>query len=255
MSQHTKHTTACKTCTLSPLCLPVSLSFSEMDRLDAVIDRLKPIQRGEFLFRQGDPMTAVFAIRSGTLKSFALTRSGEEQITGFHLPSEIIGLSSFGTDHHQVSARALETTNYCRIPLTQLDALSASLPELRRQIMRVMSREIRADQQMMLLLSKKNADERLASFLLNLAQNFKRRGFSEHHFRLMMSRADIANYLGLAVETVSRSFTRLQQQNIISQAANAREILVADSQALSQVAALNEAERIELGLIETQRIN
>lgn len=255
MSQHTKHTTACKTCTLSPLCLPVSLSFSEMDRLDAVIDRLKPIQRGEFLFRQGDPMTAVFAIRSGTLKSFALTRSGEEQITGFHLPSEIIGLSSFGTDHHQVSARALETTNYCRIPLTQLDALSASLPELRRQIMRVMSREIRADQQMMLLLSKKNADERLASFLLNLAQNFKRRGFSEHHFRLMMSRADIANYLGLAVETVSRSFTRLQQQNIISQTANAREILVADSQALSQVAALNEAERIELGLIETQRIN
>ena len=255
MSVQTKNTAACKTCTLSPLCLPVSLSFAEMDRLDAVIDRLKPIQKGDFLFRQGDPMTAVFAIRSGTLKSFALTRSGEEQITGFHLPSEIIGLSSFGTDHHQVSARALETTNYCRIPLTQLEALNESLPELRRQIMRVMSREIRADQQMMLLLSKKNADERLASFLLNLAQNFKRRGYSEQNFRLMMTRADIANYLGLAVETVSRSFTRLQQQQVITPTENAREIMIADIQVLSQIAALNEAERVELGLIDTHQIN
>ncbi len=250
-----RHNTACKTCSLSPLCLPVSLSFSDMDRLDDIIERGRPIEKGQYLFRQGDPMGSVFAVRTGTLKSFALTRAGEEQITGFHLPSEILGLSSFGTRHHQVSARALETTNVCEIPLEQLDRLSSQLPELRRQIMRVMSREIREDQQMMLLLSKKTAEERLASFLLSLAQRFKRRGFSEHNFRLTMSRSDLANYLGLAVETVSRVFTKLQKQGIIANSGNAREIRISDQKKLCDMASLSESERVELGLIETTAVH
>lgn len=250
-----RHNTACKTCSLSPLCLPVSLSFSDMDRLDGIIERGRPIPKGQYLFRQGDPMHSVFAVRTGTLKSFALTRAGEEQITGFHLPSEILGLSSFGIQHHQVSARALETTNVCEIPLDQLDRLSNQLPELRRQMMRIMSREIRDDQQMMLLLSKKTAEERLASFLLSLAQRFKRRGFSEHSFRLTMARADIANFLGLAVETVSRVFTRLQKNGIIENTGSAREISILDQRALCEMASLSEAERLELGLIATSPVH
>ncbi|MCH8551183.1 MAG: fumarate/nitrate reduction transcriptional regulator Fnr [Natronospirillum sp.] len=251
MNQHMRHNTACKTCSLSPLCLPVSLSFSEMDRLDDIIERGRPIEKGQYLFRQGDPMESVFAIRTGTIKSFALTRAGEEQITGFHLPSEILGLSSFGTQHHQVSARALETTNVCEIPLEHLERLSSQLPELGRQVMRVMGREIREDQQMMLLLSKKSAEERLASFLLSLAQRFKRRGYSEHNFRLTMSRSDMANYLGLAVETVSRVFTRLQKSGIIADTGSAREVHIADQKRLCDMASLSEGERVELGLIET----
>lgn len=242
--------TACKTCSLNPLCLPVSLSFEDMDRLDYIIQRGRPIAKGQYLFRQGDPMNSVYAVRTGTLKTFALSRSGEEQITGFHLPSEMLGLSSYGVLHHQVSARALETTNVCEIPLNQLDDLSMKLPELRRQVMRIMSREIREDQQMMLLLSKKTAEERLASFVLSLAQRFKRRGYSETVFRLTMSRADMANYLGLAVETVSRVFTRFQKTGLIDVQGHAKEIHISDHHKLCEIASLSESERVELGLIE-----
>ncbi len=242
--------TACKTCSLNPLCLPVSLSFGDMDQLDSIIQRGRPIAKGQFLFRQGDPMNSVYAVRTGTLKTFALSRAGEEQITGFHLPSEMIGLSSYGVQHHQVSARALETTNVCEIPLRQLDELSMALPELRRQLMRVMSREIRDDQQMMMLLSKKTAEERLASFLLSLSQRFRRRGYSETIFRLTMSRADMANYLGLAVETVSRLFTRFQNVGLIEMAGSAKEVHIEDHHKLCDIASLSESERVELGLIE-----
>lgn len=246
-------TTACKTCSLNPLCLPVSLSFADMDKLDNIIQRGRPIAKGRFLFRQGDPMNSVYAVRTGTLKTFALSRAGEEQITGFHLPSEMIGLSSYGVQHHQVSARALETTNVCEIPLRQLDELSMTLPELRRQIMRVMSREIRDDQQMMMLLSKKTAEERVASFLLSLSQRFRRRGYSETIFRLTMSRADMANYLGLAVETVSRVFTRFQNVGLIEIAGNAKEVHIEDHHKLCDIASLSESERVELGLIEVSQ--
>lgn len=247
-----QNTTACKTCSLNPLCLPVSLSFEDMDQLDHIIQRGRPIAKGHFLFRQGDPMTTVYAVRTGTLKTFALTRAGEEQITGFHLPSEMLGLSSYGVSHHQVSALALETTNVCEIPLQQLDTLSSELPELRRQVMRIMGREIRDDQQMMLLLSKKTAEERLASFILSLAQRFKRRGYSQTVFRLTMSRADIANYLGLAVETVSRVFTRFQKAGLIHMTGSAKEVHIENHHGLCETASLSESERVEMDLIQTE---
>jgi CRP/FNR family transcriptional regulator len=206
----------CKDCSLAPLCLPLSLNLEDMDALDEIVKRGRPLRKGEFLFRQGDAFGSVYAVRSGALKTFSLSDSGEEQITGFHLPSELVGLSGMDTETYPVSAQALETTSICEIPFERLDDLSVQLPQLRRQLMRVMSREIRDDQQMMLLLSKKTADERIATLLVNLSARFHARGFSANQFRLSMSRNEIGNFLGLAVETVSRVFTRFQGSELIS---------------------------------------
>ncbi len=215
ISVRSTHQAHCKDCSLAALCLPLSLDLSDLNALDAIVKRSRPLKKGEFLFRQSDTFNSVYAVRSGSLKTFNITDSGEEQITGFHLPSEFVGLSAMDTEQYPVSAIALETTSICEIPFERLDELSVNLPQLRRQLMRIMSREIRDEQQMLLLLSKKNADERIATFLINLSARFRARGYSPYQFRLAMSRNEIGNYLGLAVETVSRVFTRFQQNNLL----------------------------------------
>lgn len=205
----------CNTCSLSSLCLPVSLNMTEMDRLDDIIDKSRPLKKGDHLFHQGEPFSTVYALRAGTIKTYTLTNEGEEQITGFYFPGELVGMSGFDNEEYPVSAKILETTTVCEIPFERLDELSGQLPELRRQILRTMSKEIRDDQQMMLLLSKKNAEQRVATFLVKLSSRFKARGYSAVNFRLSMSRNEIGNYLGLAVETVSRIFTRFQKMDLI----------------------------------------
>ncbi len=222
----TQHQAHCKDCSLAALCLPISLNMEDIDALDDIVKRARPLKKGEFLFRQGDTFGSVFAVRSGALKTFGLSDGGEEQITGFHLPSELVGLSGVDGERYPVSAQALETTSVCEIPFERLDDLALQLPQLRRQLMRIMSREIRDDQQMMLLLSKKTADERIATFLVNLSARFRARGFSANQFRLAMSRNEIGNYLGLAVETVSRVFTRFQQNKLLE--AEGKEVHILD---------------------------
>ena len=215
ISARNPHQAHCKDCSLATLCLPLSLDMQDLDALDNIVKRSRPMKKGDFLFRQGDTFASVYAVRSGSLKTFSVTDCGQEQITGFHLPSEFVGLSGMDTELYPVSAIALETTSICEIPFDRLDELSASLPQLRRQLMRIMSREIRDDQQMMMLLSKKTADERIATFLVNLSARFRARGYSPQQFRLAMSRNEIGKYLGLAVETVSRVFTRFQQSGLL----------------------------------------
>jgi CRP/FNR family transcriptional regulator, anaerobic regulatory protein len=227
----------CKDCSLSGLCLPLSMNMQDMQALDDIVKRGRPLKKGETLFRQGDAFSSVFAIRAGALRTFCVTDAGEEQITGFHLPSELVGLSGMDTETYPVSAQALETTSVCEIPFDRLDELSVLLPQLRRQLMRIMSREIRDDQQMMMLLSKKTADERIATFLVNLSARFSARGFSANHFRLPMSRNEIGNYLGLAVETVSRVFTRCQASGLLE--AEGKEVRILDSIRLCALAGGN----------------
>ena len=226
--------THCSTCSLSALCLPIALKDDDLETLDKVIKRGRPIQKGEMLFKQGDDFHAIYAIRTGAVKSFTVAPSGEEQITGFHLASELTGLSGYAEDVYPLSAKALETTTICEVPLDKLEVLCDEIPGLRKQIMRSMSGEIRQDQQMMLQLSKKSADERLAYFLLELSSRFERRGFSPNAFRLSMSRVDISNYLGLAVETVSRIFTRFQKNELIS--TEGKEISIINMQELNSLA-------------------
>lgn len=220
----------CQTCALNALCLPLSLNDNDMDKLDDIIRRGRPIQKGTILFQQGEVFQSVYAVRTGALKTYTIAAGGEEQITGFHLASELIGLSGYDSGTYPLTAKALETTTVCEIPISQLDQLSDELPELRRQLMRNMSGEIRHDQNMMMLLSKKNAEERIASFLVDISERFVRRGFSHTQFRLSMSRVDISNYLGLAVETVSRVFTRFQKNELI--ATQGKEITLLDAKTL-----------------------
>jgi CRP/FNR family transcriptional regulator len=227
----------CQTCSLNALCLPLSLNDSDMERLDDIIRRGRPIQKGQLLFQQGEQFQSVFAVRTGALKTYTLASNGEEQITGFHLASELVGLAGYDNGDYPLTAKALETTTVCEIPLTQLESLADELPDLRKQLMRTMGTEIRHDQNMMLLLSKKNAEERVASFLLDISQRYSRRGFSATHFRLPMSRVDISNYLGLAVETISRVFTRFQKNGLIE--TQGKEVILQDSDTLYELAGLN----------------
>mgnify|MGYP001043463472 FL=1 len=205
----------CSTCSLSSLCLPVSLNNDEALRLDDIVEKSKPLHKGDALFRQGDPFTSLFAIRAGSLKTYSINEKGEEQVNGFYFPGELVGLAGIDSGSYPMTAQMLETTTVCEIPYTRLDDLSGQLPELRRQIIRSMGREIRYDQQMMMLLSQKTAEQRVATFLLKLSNRYSMRGYSSHSFRLTMSRNEIGNYLGLAVETVSRTFTRFSSQRFI----------------------------------------
>ncbi|WP_152032962.1 FNR family transcription factor [Gallaecimonas mangrovi] len=205
----------CHDCAMSELCIPFTLTNNELDQLDSIIERKKPVHKGDTLFEAGQGLDSLFAIRSGTIKSYTLTQEGEEQITGFHLPGDIIGFDAIGRNSHVSFAQALETAMVCEIPFDTLDRLSGTMPRLRQQIMRLMSTEIKGDQDMLLLLSKKTAEQRLASFLMNLSNRFGARGFSPKEFRLTMTRGDIGNYLGLTVETISRLLGRFQKSGFI----------------------------------------
>jgi CRP/FNR family transcriptional regulator len=206
---------ACSSCNLHQLCLPLGIDMDDIERLDAIIRRRRPLRRSSYVFHLGDEFRALYAIRSGSVKTYTITEDGSEQITGFHLPGEIIGLDAINSSRHPCGAKALETTSICEIPFNRLEALSALVPGLGRQLLRIMSREIHFEGELLTLLGKKSAEERLASLLLSLSMRFQERGFSPREFHLSMSRNDIGNYLGLAVETVSRLFTRFQQQGLI----------------------------------------
>ncbi len=206
---------SCSDCSLNPICLPVAVNAKELDELDEIIKRSRPLKKGEHLFRASDPFSSIFAVRSGTIKTYSVSEDGEEQVTGFYLPGEVLGVDGISTNQHSNSAKALETAAVCEIPFDKLEVLSAKIPSLQRHFFQLMSREIQADQQLIMLLSKKSAEERIASLLLSISTRHAKRGLSASGFRLPMSRNDIGNFLGLAVETVSRVFTRLQKQGII----------------------------------------
>jgi len=205
----------CQTCSIKRLCLPVLLADSEIEYLDNIVQRKRVLKKGEFLFKAGDPFDAIHAIRSGSLKSYTISTDGIEQLTGFHLPGEMVGLNAVSTEAYPSFAKALETSLVCSIPFDKLETLARDLPGLQSQLFRVMSGEIRDEQELMMLLSKKNADERFAAFVMNLSARYRRRGLSDKEFFLSMTRSDIGNYLGLAVETVSRLITRLQKKDLI----------------------------------------
>lgn len=220
----------CQSCSFSQLCLPFNLNENELGKLDDIIQRKKPFQKNQRLFQAGEELHALYAVRSGSFKSFTVSEDGEEQITAFHLPGEIIGFDGLIQNRHQSFAQALETSMVCEIPYTTLDELSGDFPKLRQQIMRLMSNEIQQDQEMFMLLNKRTAEERLAYFIASLSTRFYSRGFSAHEFRLTMTRGEIGNYLGLTVETISRLLTRFQKEELI--AVDGKLIQILNSQGL-----------------------
>lgn len=228
-----KEQASCNDCNLSDLCLPVRLTEDKIDALSQIVQRGRPLRRGENLYRAGAAFTAIFAVRSGALKSTSLSEDGEEQITAFHLPGEIIGLDAITFGSHPSSAEALETSSLCEIPFPDLEQLSTVIPQLQQQLLRVMSREIHHEQEMMQALARRNAEQRLAIVLLNLSERFAARGLSATRFRLPMSRHDLSNYMGLAPETMSRLFKRFVDQRWIT--ASGREIQLRELDALREM--------------------
>ena len=231
---HSFRETTCQSCTLRSLCLPLSLTNKDLEQLDAIIARGRPFKKGETLFRQGEGFGSLFSLRSGCVKTYSVTDSGEEQITGFYLPGEIIGLSGIDTGIYPINAVAIETTTVCEVPYQKFEQLTDQITELKRQLIHTMSKTIRQDMQMMMLLSQKDAEARIANFLLDLSSRIQRRGYAADFIYLGMSRNEIANYLGLAVETVSRIFSRLQKAGAIQ--VNGRAVEIISEEMLSKAA-------------------
>ncbi|MFT7243772.1 MAG: CRP/FNR family transcriptional regulator [Candidatus Azotimanducaceae bacterium] len=234
VSQSDSHTVSCSNCGLNAICLPYSLSTSEMDVVDEKIKRAKPLQKNESLFETGQTFRSLFAVRAGAVKTYRIDNKGDEQVTGFYLPGELIGLDAIESGIHNNTAKALETSSFCEIPFEQVTELSQQIRNLQVHMYRLLSKEIREDQELQLLLGKKTAEERIASFLFNLSKRYSARHLSATTFRLPMVRTDIANYLGLAVETTSRIFTRLQQQNVLE--VDGKEVKILDYPKLCQMA-------------------
>jgi CRP/FNR family transcriptional regulator len=203
--------THCTSCNLRELCLPCGLEATDKEMLGTLVYTRKRVKRGESLFRSGADFDSLFAVRSGFFKSSVLLEDGRDQVTGFHMAGEILGLDGIGTESHSADVTALEDSEVCIIPYEHLVE-----PRLQRQLHKVMSRELVRDQGVMTLLGTMKAEERLATFLLNLSQRFVARGFSHREFHLRMTRDEIGSYLGLSLETVSRLFSRFQEEGLIT---------------------------------------
>ena len=208
--------TVCSSCSLRELCLPMGMSEEEIAKLDTLVYTRKRIKRGENIYRAGDPFNSLYAIRSGFFKSNVILEDGRDQVTGFHMPGEIMGMDGISTDRHACNGTALEDGEICVIPFGRLEEVAHQVRTLQHQFHKVMSREIVRDQTVMMLLGSMRAEERLAAFLLNLSQRFVARGYSPSEFHLRMTREEIGSYLGLKLETVSRIFSKFQEDGLIS---------------------------------------
>lgn len=208
--------TACANCNLRELCLPYGLSDQELEKLDDLVSSRRRVKRGEHLYRAGSPFDAIYAIRSGFFKTDVLLEDGREQVTGFQMGGELLGLDGISTELHTCNSVALEDSEVCAIPFSHLENLSREIKTLQHHFHKVMSREIVRDHGVMMLLGTMRAEERLAAFLLNLSQRFTARGYSHADFFLRMTREEIGSYLGLKLETVSRAFSRFQEDGHIA---------------------------------------
>ena len=221
---------ACSNCNLRELCLPVGLSPADLRRLDSLVTTRRRVRRGETLFRRGETFASIYAVRSGFFKTSVSTEDGRDQVTGFQMAGELLGLDGIGDATHNCDAVALEDSQVCVIAYGRLEELAQEFTQLQRQFHRVMSREIVRDHGVMLLLSSMTAEERVAAFLLNLAGRLEARGFSASSFVLRMTRAEIGAYLGLKLETVSRSFSKLHEDGVLD--VRQREVRIVDAAAL-----------------------
>lgn len=208
-------TTLCSSCHLKDLCLPCGLAGQDLERLDGLQFGRRKVKAGQALYREGDAFTNIYAVRSGTFKSALSLADGREQVSGFHMAGELMGLDGLAQGRHASTAISLEDAEICSIPYGQLAELSASSTSLQMVVGRLMSREIVREHSLMVLLGSMNAEERLAAFLLNVSQRMKARGYSASEFHLRMSRAEIGSYLGMKLETVSRTFSAFQQQRLL----------------------------------------
>lgn len=228
---------ACQDCGLYQLCLPMGLNNEDATLLERYVKRKRTVKRGQVLYRVGEEFSCVYAIRSGSVKTYITTDDGRLQITGFHIPGELLGLNAIDEKRYNCEAMALEATSVCEISASCFVELGLQIPSVHYQMLRMMSKEIKHNQNLMLLLGKKNAEERLATYLLTLSQRFAMRNYSPTRFNLSMSRGDIGDYLGISEATVSRIFTRFQEEGVVT--SERRYIVLNDLERLSAIACVS----------------
>jgi CRP/FNR family transcriptional regulator len=231
---------SCAHCRVKPLCLSQALADQELDEFDKVIGHKELLQRNQHLLREGDKFESLFVVRMGAIKAYKTACKGEEHVTGFYFPGQILGMDGIFGGEYSSSAVALETSAVCEIPYTDLEAISASTPCMQRSLLALLSQRIVEDQQLITLLSKYSAEQRVAAFLLRLIDSNMRLKLSATHLRLPMRRVDIANHLGVTVETISRILSRLERLKILQ--IDHREVTILNAAALKDISAPEEAE-------------
>jgi len=226
--------TVCSSCNLRELCVPCcELTRSEKQIAERLVFARSRVRRGETLYRAGDRFASLYAVRNGFFKSTALLENGRDQVTGFSMIGEVLGMDGIGPERHTCDAIALEDSDVCAIPFDALQELAQEIPSLQRHFFKMMSREIEREHGVILQLGSMNAEERLAMFLLDLSQRFAARGYSPSEFNLRMTREEIGSYLGLKLETVSRTFSRFQEEGLIG--VQQKFIRIRDGAGLEQV--------------------
>ena len=206
---------ACDKCYLNNICIAANLNQKEMNELDRLVERPAPLHCGKHIYRQSDPFTHLYVVRSGSIKNYTDTRNGTEHILGFTLPGDMLTLDVMAYGKYYSSAIALETTSICKLPFTALESLCQRIPGLQKNLFNFAAKEIAATRNLQLLMAQRSSEERLAVFLLNLSNHRKKFGYSGDSLYLSMARHDIANYLGLACETISRIFTKMNNEGIL----------------------------------------
>lgn len=231
-----KHEVSCSSCNLREMCLPAGLCEEDMQRMEHVVYARRRVRRGEALFNAGDAFNAVYAVRVGFFKSSVVDREGREQVTGFFMGGELLGMDGVGTGTYNGAAIALEDSEVCVMPFALVEEMAREVPALQRHLHSVLSREIVRDHGVMMLLGSMRAEERLATFLLNLSRRFTRRGYSSSDFHLRMTREELGSYLGLKLETVSRLFSKFQEDGLLE--VNQKHVRIRDSEALEGLLAV-----------------
>ena len=224
---------ACSSCSLRDLCMPLGLNTTELEQLDTLVDERRRVKRGQALFDSGAAFDALYVVRLGSLKTAVLLEDGREQVTGFHMLGELVGLDGISTDSHICSAVALEDTEVCVMPFARLEDFSRSIPTLQHHVHRLLGTEVVRDHKNMVMLGSMRAEEKLAWFLLDIAERYLKRGYSPSEFVLRMTREEIGSFLGLKLETVSRLFSRFQAEGLIT--AQQKHIKLLDSHGLRQL--------------------
>ena len=224
---------ACSNCNLRDLCMPMGLNADELIRVDELVAVRRPVKRGTTLFHSGEKFSSLYAIRTGFFKTYVITEDGRDQVTGFQMAGEIIGLDGIVNDQHTCNAIALEDAEVCVIPFDRIEEISREVSALQHHVYKIMSREIVREHGVMLLLGSMRAEERLAAFLLNLVQRLEARGFSRSELVLRMTREEIGSYLGMKLETVSRTFSKFADEGLIK--VSQRNISILDSDALKHI--------------------
>jgi len=224
---------ACSNCNMRELCMPVGLNDIELQKIDDLIGTRRKVKRNETLFRNGEKFVSLYAIRTGFFKTCVATEDGRDQVTGFQMAGEIMGLDGIVNDHHSCDAVALEDAEVCVMPFEKIEELSREVTSLQHHVHKIMSREIVREHGVMLLLGSMRAEERLAAFLLNLVQRLHARGFSQSELILRMTREEIGSYLGLKLETVSRTFSKFVEEGIVE--VKQRHVRILDTAALQNL--------------------